>query len=453
MTIPRPFGATQFHHTTALSMTLGQSPHSRAFHAKMPVPDQPSIDMARGGGAGISPLKPNEIITRLEEIRKKELAEIRKGGLQQNSLFADVRDLWPQIQSMQAIEPFLESEIRNPHSSYILSCMLYLRFADFLSEDARDYVKQEAESIVKNTFVESMNMARNAAVALVHDFRHSYARHFSEAAYTASNDEHYLGRLIAASFASMAYKYGYENVSLARTIERSLSDDDVLVVYEASESYGYYKPRSISENELFSRPSKLMTRSSSFGIDRYHYVTGMRARPRFSILSLFYSNPVKEAYVPTTSIRPIHSLADYQPDSDLRKNVMEDAYNRLQQLIDKHGLDRKKLLSKFFCVANDDNIYPPLVVRFGPSQYYLGNGHHRVAAFIKAALDGLIPHEWLNKPIPVRRVDYNHPDMPLQLARYFLTLGVKLSWQDLFPGGTDFTGLPELTERGFARES
>jgi len=416
---------------------------------------------------GASPLQPHQIIKRLEELRDTNHVATLSNSADRSQedkrveLWHGIRDLWSQIQSMKDIEPFLEVELGRTEASPILSFMLFLRLTDFLTEADKDHVLDCSTEVYSNALMPNYNMGWVAAARFVKEWQyHQGGDMLSAVAADASRDDHYLGRIIAANIPGMARIYGISHPWLDRVREEGLSDDETLVVDAAYYAHRHANiditPSHINEDELFSRPSHVINKSPLLGIDRYLHLSGERSLPRTHLLMKIFDDsprPPKYTHVPVTSIRPIHSLADYQPDSGLRQDLMESHYRRLKGLIGKHGLNRRIIITTLFNFEGGTNQGLPPVIRFGPSQYYLANGHHRVAAFIKAALDGIIPREWLNKPIPVLRTDFNDPHMPPQLARYFLTLGVKLSWQDLFPGRTDFTGLPNLTERGFARES
>ncbi|MDO8644007.1 MAG: hypothetical protein Q7S00_03445, partial [bacterium] len=130
--------------------------------------------------------------------------------------------------------------------------------------------------------------------------------------------------------------------------------------------------------------------------------------------------------------RPLHSLADYNPDPDYRSNVLERKVEQIRQTADRSTVE--KILQALAPLTVPEGEEPQIrVLEIESGERILIQGHHRVAALIVAASEGLIPPEFLDQ-IPVELYRYTGTTFPPAWVRHFLFLG-NLQWTDLFPAG------------------
>lgn len=133
--------------------------------------------------------------------------------------------------------------------------------------------------------------------------------------------------------------------------------------------------------------------------------------------------------------RPLHSLADFNPDMDFRiPRLLEKSHN-LHSLIAKYGLDRDRVLNEFlFSMDEDGCVSTPRVIQFANMKVnLLVQGHHRIAALIDFANKGLIPQSWLEN-LHLPSVVYRGDDEPEHVVYYFCTAGQNKTWQDVIAG-------------------
>lgn len=185
----------------------------------------------------------------------------------------------------------------------------------------------------------------------------------------------------------------------------------------------------------------LIEGSPEFGISKYVYASRFEQR---AIMGMLNFNTVSFDRTQALSIeqfRPIHSLADYHPDPKRRRPITAGKYQKIRQIVDEEGLNRDAFFRRFLSFAeheNEEGIWIR-VLELPHSSSSLADprilvqGHHRVAALLLAAGDGVIPKEWLDEiPVKVYRYDGSMPEI---LVRRIITLGVGLTWPDLFPPG------------------
>jgi len=131
--------------------------------------------------------------------------------------------------------------------------------------------------------------------------------------------------------------------------------------------------------------------------------------------------------------RPMHILPDYRPDQQ-RMPLVKNKFERLRELASHSGFTREKMWKDFFTYTEDASGQAGRDIEMldiGDGQLYVLDGHGRVASAIMAAAYGVIPSEWL---IEVPASFHVTRDLPTPLMYDIVTLGVDLTWPDLFPG-------------------
>jgi len=205
----------------------------------------------------------------------------------------------------------------------------------------------------------------------------------------------------------------------------------------------------IGEYMFSNEPSSEVGSSPEFQIARYIERRNLVQAASMSLyMQIESASMVSDASISISSFSPIHSLADYNPDPVQRGDIVEQKYELLKQIIAESGTngtnERDDVMRRFLTSPSLDGNEEGIHVLVLPSgRTYLIEGHHRVAALIKAAEDGTIPQEWLDH-IPVTMLVYRG-NMPEALIRRVLTLGVDLTWADLFPPRSGSAGAAPLT--------
>ncbi len=190
--------------------------------------------------------------------------------------------------------------------------------------------------------------------------------------------------------------------------------------------------------------TEILTRyieSPDFGIRRYFAHPPLTLKAMDSVIKFIWEYLAKEKKeISIGEFTPYHSLADFYPNPDSRPPAMEDKYRILKRIVEFFGTaDKDGTLATFFGTPSygygkEESV---LVLELSGGERLLLQGHHRIAALIKAAAEGIIPASWLDK-IPVTVLRYKGP-MPEALIRRTLLPPNKLTWPDLFPRGTDLS--------------
>jgi len=229
--------------------------------------------------------------------------------------------------------------------------------------------------------------------------------------------------------------------------EAGLKDRESIIVFSAWQSMANMNleaANQVQDDSFSDRPTSYLQQSPEFGIGRYIYDDPFLAEAWNGLLTEMSGNRTYEsASLSINQFSPVHSLLDYHPGPHQRRGIMAEKYKLLKNAIDAMGLsDRDKVLRLFFDYPSyrDQRSERILVLELPSGERFLYQGHHRIAALIKAAADGVIPSDWLDD-IPVTAVRYNG-DIPSALIRRVFTRGIDLLWTELFPAGTDFSNTP-----------
>jgi hypothetical protein len=242
----------------------------------------------------------------------------------------------------------------------------------------------------------------------------------------------------------------------------ALRSGDLYTIYSAFNTLRKYSPAiagRIGGDELGDVQPIAVGLSPEFGIEKYLYRSnGVLSAIRAMYLTVMVEGlagqfDVGEAHDWSIAyIKPLHSLADFQPNLKLRSPVMWGKYQSLKEIVAEVGMDRREVFRRYF--GGVDHAYGkgkewPSILGFD----YLMQGHHRIAALIEAAVSGLVPFGWLHK-IPFRI--YSHPwPATNMMENLFMTGGVELEWADLFPGGIYRDTIKDAFDRlmnGYARK-
>lgn len=181
-------------------------------------------------------------------------------------------------------------------------------------------------------------------------------------------------------------------------------------------------------------------------IEQYFEVTASSLREGIFETVLEGLSDVEESYlnvVPFDMTRPRHVLSEYRPDKPV--GITDDKYELLKKLASQPGFTQTAMWSEFFSLSQN-GMSPPqrdiVMLEFGGSSFYVLDGHHRIAAAILGAANGIIPPEWITG-IPA--IVWTTRELPVPLMQDILTLGVELTWPDLFPDD-------EKVQRFFAKK-
>lgn len=220
-------------------------------------------------------------------------------------------------------------------------------------------------------------------------------------------------------------------VRVLRDAIRDRSALNVWAAYSALEETGEALPL-LLESEVGGDAALSVRQSPEFGIERYVHADGSdrlgQTQYFVSLMGLYQLDALK--YVPIRNALPIHSLADYNPDRWRRSAIARQYAENLKDIVDEEGGEREDVFARFF--GSGDPWERPRLLSLADGRLYLVQGHHRIAALLMAAAEGIIPRAWLEEvPFVVTTDDFNHP----LIVKKILTLGVDLSWPDLFPAG------------------
>jgi len=231
-------------------------------------------------------------------------------------------------------------------------------------------------------------------------------------------------------------------------IKDGFGDTDPAVVWEAWNAIGQWNPvllDQLADDVLSGESTSALTRSSQFGIGRYVYPSRLHRMIWNRLFLIIYSSilPTRRKNIPLHTLQPAHSLADYNPDQSLRRPIMDSKYRELKRIIATVGLDERRLMRRILNTPDRKGETAEIyVLQFKSGKRLLTQGHHRLATLLKAANEGLIPREWLNR-IPVIVIEVPDPvldsggvPMPEFLVRRMLTFGAILTWDDLLPAET-----------------
>lgn len=219
-----------------------------------------------------------------------------------------------------------------------------------------------------------------------------------------------------------------ERSAWSKMLRRAIRDREplnVLMAWRALHDLDSSDAKTVTQADLSCGIPPVIRRVPEFGIERYVYGTPFqRCAWRDFVHDLRGYSRREDASLPLTRIRPIHSLADYNPDPDMRNPVMMEHYERLRELIDQLGWHLA--LDQYF------RKWPmPNILKIG-EDFYLIDMHHRFAPLFYAAACGIVPKGHLNLPIVVKIMTYKG-NLPEAIVRRITTIGVELYWKDLFP--------------------
>ncbi|MBI1908834.1 MAG: hypothetical protein HYS22_01525 [Deltaproteobacteria bacterium] len=234
--------------------------------------------------------------------------------------------------------------------------------------------------------------------------------------------------------------------------QQSLGDDPVLRIValgmkdpDPTNSYLAWKilkmldpaaARVVGRDSFTEGVSTASGESPEFGISPYVIDNDHQNLMRSNLFIQLLSGSVPETTVVSIDeVVPIHSLADYNPDPRHRKGIVDEKYAALRRIVveEGEGADRERVIGRFFAlpdVAGHEQSVK--VLRLPSGRQFVIDGQHRMATLIRAAREGLIPSDWLDAVGPVERTTYQG-DIPEAVIEHTLTLGVDLSWKDLFP--------------------
>lgn len=234
------------------------------------------------------------------------------------------------------------------------------------------------------------------------------------------------------------YAMGYASHQMATfqaIVEAGLQDPEPSNVWFAWRTLNQYLPHQaqlVDSRDLAPEAQLTVASSPEFGLAKYVHGSQVELRTRHEIyLRIFDNCEITLGEVSWLQLRPIHSLADFNPDpGERRSTVTHKQSDLLALLIEWHG-DHTNALSEFLIGPPGQEPDAAKVMILPSGRSYLIQGHHRMAALIHMALEGQLPMAWLDH-LPVQIMRY-HGEIPEVIVRRVLTLGIDLEWVDLFP--------------------
>jgi hypothetical protein len=218
---------------------------------------------------------------------------------------------------------------------------------------------------------------------------------------------------------------------------KGMKDPEPLVLLGAWGLYDIYPIRDkINEVEISSEELPGI-RGPSYPSSVYFYPPGIRHLARLRVVySMLDDLESSSKSLPLKQVQPIHSLADFNPEPSKRKMITEEKYEKVLSALKDSDGEKSRFFSKYFD-GEDSNGYTK-ILELSSGEFYVFDGHHRLSALFLAASRGDLPSQWLSEPIPFNLVKYHGP-IPKPVIRRALTMGVKLSWRDLFPHAGEMT--------------
>ena len=255
-------------------------------------------------------------------------------------------------------------------------------------------------------------------------------------------------------FKDMASLDARARMTLRNGIARPLlRDPDILNAYKAfffMRRIDASRTIRVAGSDIGGDAGSVVNQSPEFGIEKYvEPDNSVRHRIRLQMTGLLQKpgswgagEVIENPSVPISRIIPAHSLADFNPNPQRRRAVLEQKVRELKGIVAETGLDREKVLEKFtgmdlpFFWVDGVVLY-----EVDNGEYIVGEGHHRFAALIKAAHDGIIPADWLDS-IPVN--SWPTKEYPPAFTRKVLGMGAILTWPELFPPSMGIGAMPQF---------
>ena len=253
---------------------------------------------------------------------------------------------------------------------------------------------------------------------------------------TVSRHRDALTRRFALEVTRHALAYHSRQLETFRAIaDAGLQDPDPVNVWMTWRTMNQYLPteaRAVNAQDLAPQAQLTVPNSLQQGLAKYVHGTEAELRTRHEIyLRIFDDCTVVDGTMSWLNFHPIHSLADFNPDSNVRRPTVTHKQKALLQLLtDWHG-DREIVLRQFLLGDTQHSPDAAKVMVLPSGRAYLVQGHHRMAALIHMVLEGQLPVDWLDH-LPVRIMTY-HGEIPEVIVQRILTLGIDLQWADLFP--------------------
>lgn len=172
--------------------------------------------------------------------------------------------------------------------------------------------------------------------------------------------------------------------------------------------------------------------SPEFGLPVYRRSKGLDRLVYISLTGILGLQTTSASLLDMSDMRPIHSLADYNPDTDMRRPIIQKKLGILRDVVQDVDLEtlaaeRDKYRGYFFrrATTNED-----IIVVYVREERFVVQGHHRLATLKYAVDQGIVPQNWM-KDIPVFFVGSDQ--LPGSFVYYALSHNNPLSWDDLFP--------------------
>ncbi len=243
-------------------------------------------------------------------------------------------------------------------------------------------------------------------------------------------------RHYALEIAHSAMRYDSRDIrAFNAIIESGLQDPDPCNVWLAWKMLNQYFPSQatlITDRDLTAPAQLTIAQSPKFGLAKYVHGTEAQIQMRHEIyMAILDGCDIDVDFMSWMQFQPIHSLADFNPDSSERRPKVYEKLGAFLKLADQFHFDPEMVLHEFLIGNPLQGMDAAKVVVLPSGRAYLIQGHHRVAALIDMAQRGEIPMEWIDR-LPVYVMHYNG-DVPEAVVRRVLTLGYDLEWSDLLP--------------------